>query len=433
MDMPREFTVNGVGKLSMSFLRSDDGTFAAPLQENTLEFTGATEADFPRVLIDDIGGADVVAEARRLPPGHWDGDLFNYSPKKAGGIYFNLSKVRQMAAASQQGGNKNAKEKKMSSRYRDYLFAFAVATAHELTHLFIGYLSQGRDSLESYTPPGVTHINYNDLGDGSLPVSGESVPMKRVGYCSTSRSYPRTAFSRSGAARFTNRWPHRAGTNAPGRSRYAGPRCACGFLFSPRLAPHLGVPFAAVRNKGELPGACTTSEYDKYLRSTTQHYKLSNAQQEYCSVGNSVNSPIASRQLPVEGGSVVSSKEPQTNKENHERAVQHLDAIFRGAQDSNHAACGAHRDFEWASLEISYGLFLSDHAVLDMTESELVILPAIMCQDLKGPTDWHLKGCLRLGLTRQEVAAVQKVIERILARGGGKLSQINSVWDIHLQ
>ncbi|KAM3548311.1 hypothetical protein MY1884_009235 [Beauveria asiatica] len=121
------------------------------------------------------------------------------------------------------------------------------------------------------------------------------------------------------------------------------------------------------------------------------------------------------------------------DKENHERAVQHLDAIFRGAQDSNHAACGAHRDFEWASIEISYGLFLSDHSVLDMTESELVILPAIMCQDLKGPTDWHLKGCLRLGLTRQEVAAVQKVIERILAHGGGKLSQINSVWDIHLQ
>ncbi|KAM3426583.1 hypothetical protein NHJ13734_009371 [Beauveria thailandica] len=228
MDMPREFTVNGVGKLSMSLLRPDDGTFAAPLQENTLEFTGlafsiyaglsilkkehgrnalaalavavihgwstigvtfggdislipnyvdeflrATEADFPRVLIDDIGGADVVAEARRLPPRHWDGNLFNYSPKKAGGIYFNLSKVRQMAAASQQGGNKNAKQKKMSSRYLNYLFTFAVATAHELTHLFIGYLSQGRDSIECYTPPGVTHINYHDLGDGSLPLSGK--------------------------------------------------------------------------------------------------------------------------------------------------------------------------------------------------------------------------------------------------------------------
>lgn len=65
-----------------------------------------------------------------------------------------------------------------------------------------------------------------------------------------------------------------------------------------------------------------------------------------------------------------------------------------------------------------------------MTETELVILPAIMCQDLRGPTDWHLKGCLRLGLTREEVDAVQKVIERIVAHGGGKLSQIGSVWDI---
>ncbi|KAK3371793.1 hypothetical protein B0T24DRAFT_706856 [Lasiosphaeria ovina] len=50
--------------------------------------------------------------------------------------------------------------------------------------------------------------------------------------------------------------------------------------------------------------------------------------------------------------------------------------------------------------------------------------------DSKGPTDWNLKGCLRLGFTREEVDAVQKVIERIVTHGGGKLSQIGSVWDI---
>ncbi|WVN88931.1 uncharacterized protein L203_104146 [Cryptococcus depauperatus CBS 7841] len=118
------------------------------------------------------------------------------------------------------------------------------------------------------------------------------------------------------------------------------------------------------------------------------------------------------------------------DKGNHARAVRHLNAIYRGAQDTNHAACGAHADVEWISTDISYGLFLSDHSVLDITESQLVILPAIMCQDLKGPTDWHLRGCLRLGLTREEVDAVQRVVERIVTHGGGKLSQIGSVWDI---
>ncbi len=85
---------------------------------------------------------------------------------------------------------------------------------------------------------------------------------------------------------------------------------------------------------------------------------------------------------------------------------------------------------EWISTDISYGLFLSNHQVLNIAESELVILPAILCQDLQGPTNWHLKGCLRVGFTPEEVDAVQKVIERIMIHGGGKLSQIGSVWDI---
>ncbi|KAJ6442857.1 adenine phosphoribosyltransferase [Purpureocillium lavendulum] len=38
---------------------------------------------------------------------------------------------------------------------------------------------------------------------------------------------------------------------------------ARGFLFGPGLALRLGVPFAAVRKKGKLPGPCVTAEYIK--------------------------------------------------------------------------------------------------------------------------------------------------------------------------
>jgi hypothetical protein len=85
---------------------------------------------------------------------------------------------------------------------------------------------------------------------------------------------------------------------------------------------------------------------------------------------------------------------------------------------------------EWASIDISYGLFLSDHQILDIAESELVIIPAILCQDLPGPTEWHFKACLRVGLTREEVDAVQRVVERVLMYGGGGVTRVGSVWDV---
>lgn len=84
----------------------------------------------------------------------------------------------------------------------------------------------------------------------------------------------------------------------------------------------------------------------------------------------------------------------------------------------------------WISVAISYGLFLADHTVLDIQESEFVILPAIMCQNLKGATQWHLRGCLRVGMTREEVDDMQKVVEVIVAFGGHEPLHVGRVWDI---
>lgn len=90
-------------------------------------------------------------------------------------------------------------------------------------------------------------------------------------------------------------------------------------------------------------------------------------------------------------------------------------------------ACYEQREF---STEISYGLFLAEHRVLDIAGSEVVIVPAIVCQNLKGPTMWHQRGFLRVGISRAEVGQVQKVPEAIASFGGRVLDKIRDVSDV---
>lgn len=66
---------------------------------------------------------------------------------------------------------------------------------------------------------------------------------------------------------------------------------------------------------------------------------------------------------------------------------------------------------------------------MSMQETELVVLPAIMCQNLKGPTYWHLRACLRVGMMPEEVEAIHKVIERVAAFGG-KTLDVQRVADV---
>jgi len=88
------------------------------------------------------------------------------------------------------------------------------------------------------------------------------------------------------------------------------------------------------------------------------------------------------------------------------------------------------RHVAWLSTDISYGLFLADHNTLDIIESELVILPAIMCQGLVPSTKWHLRGCLRVGCTCEEVECIQQVIEHVAETCGKELKGLPRVSDI---
>ena len=61
----------------------------------------------------------------------------------------------------------------------------------------------------------------------------------------------------------------------------------------------------------------------------------------------------------------------------------------------------------WISTNIVYGLFLADHRILGLAETEMVVLPAILCQGLTAPTSWHQRGSILAGLSLSEVMVIQ--------------------------
>ncbi|KAH9206274.1 AhpD-like protein, partial [Leptodontidium sp. 2 PMI_412] len=120
----------------------------------------------------------------------------------------------------------------------------------------------------------------------------------------------------------------------------------------------------------------------------------------------------------------------QADEKNHKRGLDVLNILYRGENDRIWGTFGAHRDIPWLSTDISYGLFLANHTILDIVESELVILPAITCQNLNMATHWHLRGCLRVGISRDEVEEIQSVIHAIAEACGKNLNKIGSISDV---
>jgi hypothetical protein len=64
----------------------------------------------------------------------------------------------------------------------------------------------------------------------------------------------------------------------------------------------------------------------------------------------------------------------------------------------------------WLSTEITYGLYLSDHSILDAVDTELVVLGGIMMQNLPRETGWHLRGTRRIGVSFEDVEVVQQCV-----------------------
>jgi hypothetical protein len=114
----------------------------------------------------------------------------------------------------------------------------------------------------------------------------------------------------------------------------------------------------------------------------------------------------------------------------HQRGTAWLQKLYGENLKSIDQMFNSHRDFGWISREITYGLYLSDHSILDGAESELVVLSGIMAQDLPKMVGWHLRAMRRVGLSMEDCEKVQSCVELCLEYAGVVLGPMPRVQDI---
>ncbi|KAH9836908.1 hypothetical protein Tdes44962_MAKER08388 [Teratosphaeria destructans] len=122
----------------------------------------------------------------------------------------------------------------------------------------------------------------------------------------------------------------------------------------------------------------------------------------------------------------------RSGPENRRRGAEWLAQIYKQDVPTEDAKgpFAAHRDFKWLSMEITYGLYLSDHSILDGIDTELVVLSGIMIQNLRRETGWHLRGTRRIGVSQEDVELIQQCIEKVAAFCGLNLNKVPRVKDV---
>ncbi|KAF8318677.1 hypothetical protein DL93DRAFT_2075546 [Clavulina sp. PMI_390] len=82
------------------------------------------------------------------------------------------------------------------------------------------------------------------------------------------------------------------------------------------------------------------------------------------------------------------------------------------------------KEIRWMSENITYGLFLGPVSEADpryplsFPETEMVVLSCLVAQRAKREVLWHLRGCLRSGMSAEEVEALQTAIEIVAEEVG---------------
>ncbi|KAF2722434.1 hypothetical protein K431DRAFT_283862 [Polychaeton citri CBS 116435] len=120
----------------------------------------------------------------------------------------------------------------------------------------------------------------------------------------------------------------------------------------------------------------------------------------------------------------------QSGEENEKRGRRWLSQLYCQNLGSTIGPLSAHRDFMWTSVEITYGLYLSDHSIIDGVDTELVVLSGLMLQNLKNESAWHLRGIRRLGVKPVDVETIHQCIEKVAEFCGVSMSKVPRVDDI---
>ncbi|KAL4984370.1 hypothetical protein BDW68DRAFT_180732 [Aspergillus falconensis] len=115
---------------------------------------------------------------------------------------------------------------------------------------------------------------------------------------------------------------------------------------------------------------------------------------------------------------------------NHERGVAWFNKLYERNGNATLDLFAAHKDFSWLSMEITYGFFLSDRQVLDDVDTQMVVLPGIMSQNLPNATHWHIRGTRRLGVPIEDVKIVTECVKTIADFYGKTLDKVPSVEEV---
>ncbi|KAF2875705.1 hypothetical protein BDV95DRAFT_626174 [Massariosphaeria phaeospora] len=120
----------------------------------------------------------------------------------------------------------------------------------------------------------------------------------------------------------------------------------------------------------------------------------------------------------------------QCDDANRQRGMAWLSRLYQHNLDTIDDVLASQKDFEWLSKNITYGLYLSDHSILNDVETELAVLGGIMIQNLPRETAWHLRGTRRIGVSAGDVETVQQCIELVAEFRGLRLHKVPRVADI---
>jgi hypothetical protein len=104
----------------------------------------------------------------------------------------------------------------------------------------------------------------------------------------------------------------------------------------------------------------------------------------------------------------------QAGPENRAKGEAWLNTIYKKNLSTATDNFIAHKDFDFISREITYGLYLSDQRILGPVETELVVLTGIMIQNLPLETSWHLRGTRRVGVNSNDVELIQQCVSSSL-------------------
>jgi len=123
----------------------------------------------------------------------------------------------------------------------------------------------------------------------------------------------------------------------------------------------------------------------------------------------------------------------QADQANHDRGIGWLQRVYTHDAESTLELFNAHKDFAWISSEITYGLYLSDRQILDDVETELVVLPGIMTQNLKVETLWHIRGTRRIGVAKEDVEIIYDCVQKLAKYLGVRLDRVPTVQEVEQQ